>query len=103
MPVELLAPGTGSATSADVTVTAAAPVTIYLKPASGAEIPNFRVTSAGVGGWDGILIQIRTTTSVVNIAQLTAQNRLMHLTAPGVYRVLRLPIDLSIGVDRSDP
>jgi hypothetical protein len=106
MPVEILAAGTGVATSTAVTVTAAAPVTVGLKYAGGV-IPNFTAVVTA-NGLPPIFIQSQDDAGTWNMTgeALTAEQPYLLLNRPGVYRVRRLQIDgapSGIGVFRSDP
>lgn len=103
MPLNLIAIGSTTANSATFSVTAAAPVTVFLKASSGGNIPAF--TCAG-GQLSGIQIQyFDDAGTVFNTGmELSAQKPMIKLDAPGSYRVRRIAVDngASIGVCRSD-
>ncbi len=102
MPVELLAAGTGQATSGTITVTAAAPVTVFLSHAN-TDIPYFTVID-GLPTAPPVQIQMQEATLGWTIIDgMDSARRIVLLDKPGVYRIRRMTITESIGVDRSDP
>lgn len=104
MPVEILASGSSTGNSSTVTVTAAAPVTVSLKHASGA-VPEFGPAAGTNPAYGPIFVQSQDDAGAWNFTGevLTARNPTLLLNRPGVYRIRRLSLDTSIGVFRSDP
>ena len=86
MPVELIAPGTGEAASADIVVSA--PVTI--------------AASSDDGGDFSVLVEMKSSAGVYSsFARLTRRDPILVIVAPFTYRVRRTAG--SALVDRSDP
>jgi hypothetical protein len=89
---ELIATGTTAADSADVTVTAGVPVTVFLKKGSDGIVPS---TARA-------LVQIKSSGGFYHeVGALTGQIQALVIEGPGVYRISRVVDTGSFGVDQS--
>lgn len=78
MPAELIAVGTTDANSADVTVAAGAPVSVFLKGTAGAYVdPQARC-----------VVEAKTAAGAYQlVGELVGQQRGLVIDAPGIYRI----------------
>lgn len=88
---ELIAAGTTQADSADFTVVAGTPTTLYIKPATGSEVP--------IG--PTYLLQHKTPAAAyITVAILNARNTPVNVSGAGTFRVRRLADTTSTGMDQ---
>jgi hypothetical protein len=89
---ELIASGVIDATSSDITATAGAPITLFLKAAAGPLIP----------GDAHAVIQIKSADSVYfTVGELNRSMPARVLDGPGTYRVSKFASTTAFGVDQS--
>ena len=92
MATQLIATGTGSATSADITVADGSSATVFLKDANG----------GGIGYCAIVYIEIKDSAgNYTTIGQLTNDDPGTVIAAPGTYRLRRKANGVSVGAEQA--
>lgn len=90
---EYIAAGNTAANGADFTVAAGTPQSLFIKQASGDNIP----ATGGVDFW----VQHKTAAGLyTDLFKLNESNHPKQITAPGTYRVRRVASTYSAGLDK---
>jgi hypothetical protein len=92
MATSLIASSTAAGTSSDIVVAGGAPVTLFLLPGSGINLPADA----------NAVIQVKDSTAAYDYAgELTQANPIRQLSGPGTYRVVKQTSGTAYGVQQA--